>query len=262
MAHFYHLELFTHKKEVVKWPVLAIVIFIFAPACSNQPEYDEINVVGWSVEIQCDGPPDSVVTVWLENGIGARASADTWQYVLPKVSEFAHVCRYNRPLSNKDSTSLAYGPDAYMQLVAGLLDVVGARNELVVVGHSFGGYPVRVIAQRWPQRVREVILVDAISESLGLLRATNSEDWAHVPRGREMIDLEAFENYMQSTLSMPLTVISREKNSSNSWKDSQQYLLSLSHQSRQIRATGCGHMIPLESPASVINAIKLATRGG
>ncbi|GAB2208902.1 hypothetical protein ROS1_57200 [Roseibium sp. ROS1] len=77
-----------------------------------------------------------------------------------------------------------------------------------------------------------------------------------------MIDLEAFENYMQSTLSMPLTVISREKNSSNSWKDSQQYLLSLSHQSRQIRATGCGHMIPLESPASVINAIKLATRGG
>ncbi|WP_420006614.1 alpha/beta fold hydrolase [Arenibacterium sp. LLYu02] len=138
----------------------------------------------WDVAVECAGPTSANVTVWLEHGIGTHASSSTWDHVFVQTAEFAQVCRYDRPGAGMSAQSASYGPNIYLSRVNALMRVVGAQKQLIVVGHSFGGYPTRILAQTWPERVREVILVDSISEVLGLRAATNAAHWADVPVGR------------------------------------------------------------------------------
>lgn len=248
-------------KAVRRSPLARIgaALLIGATACSPvHPDYRRIAIADWRVEADCRGPDDAEVTVWLEHGIGPSASASTWDRVVGDVAAFAHVCRYSRPGAGRSDAAPSYGPDLYLRRVDALLDAMSARGDLVVVGHSFGGYLARAMAQAWPERVRAVLLVDAIGETLGLRAATGAADWEDVPTGGEAIDVRAFEEAMRPALATPVIVLSRGKDISARWDLSQTHLLSLDPDARHVVAHDSGHMVPIDDAESVVEAIRTA----
>jgi pimeloyl-ACP methyl ester carboxylesterase len=82
--------------------------------------------------------------------------------VQPEVATFARVCSYDRAgygwseVGPKPRTSLQIAKE-----LRALLDASGEKGPYVLVGHSFGGYNVRVFTSLYPGDVVGVVLVDA-----------------------------------------------------------------------------------------------------
>jgi pimeloyl-ACP methyl ester carboxylesterase len=85
-----------------------------------------------------------------------------WAEVQPEVAKFARVCSYDRAGYGwsedgpKPRTSLQIAKE-----LRALLDACGEKGPYVMVGHSFGGYTVRVFTGMYPHDVVGVVLVDA-----------------------------------------------------------------------------------------------------
>jgi pimeloyl-ACP methyl ester carboxylesterase len=78
------------------------------------------------------------------------------------VAKFTRVCSYDRAGYGWSDASPA--PRTSLQIAGelkSLLDAAGERAPFVMVGHSFGGYNVRVFTSRYPKDVAAVVLVDA-----------------------------------------------------------------------------------------------------
>lgn len=88
-----------------------------------------------------------------------------WCLVQPEVARFTRVCSYDRAgvgWSDEGPT-----PRTSMQIVHELhtlLKNAGIPSPYVFVGHSFGGYNVRLFAHEYPQEVAGLVLVDTIHE--------------------------------------------------------------------------------------------------
>ena len=111
------------------------------------------------LNIDCSGRGGP--TVILDSGMGVPGVVG-WAMVQPEVAEFARVCSYDRAgygwseAGPKPRTSLRIAKDLH-----GLLDASGEKGPFVMVGHSFGGYNVRVFTGLYPNEVAGVVLVDA-----------------------------------------------------------------------------------------------------
>jgi pimeloyl-ACP methyl ester carboxylesterase len=128
---------------------------------------------------------------------GLRASADDWDIsdeskstVFTGVGKFTRVCAYDRPgtpVGEKPSRSdpvpqPTTAKDAVADLHA-LLRAAGEAGPYVLVGHSYGGFIVRLYASTYPKEVSGLVLVDALSE--GLQDAETREQW---PIQRKLIE--------------------------------------------------------------------------
>jgi pimeloyl-ACP methyl ester carboxylesterase len=110
------------------------------------------------LNINCSG--HSGPTVILDSGMGVPSVG--WALVQPEVAKFARVCSYDRAgygwseAGPKPRTSLQIAKE-----LRALLDASGEKGPYVMVGHSFGGYNVRVFTGMYPNEVVGVVLVDA-----------------------------------------------------------------------------------------------------
>lgn len=106
-----------------------------------------IDIGGYKLHIDCQG--QGTPTVVLDSGLGE--SFITWRKVQPKISEFTRVCSYDRAgLGYSDSSPHARtGKDIAEELHA-LLQHVGLAGPIILVGHSAGGYNVRVYTSLYP----------------------------------------------------------------------------------------------------------------
>jgi pimeloyl-ACP methyl ester carboxylesterase len=110
------------------------------------------------LNIDCSGHGSP--NVILDSGMGVPATG--WAMVQPEVARFARVCSYDRAgygwseAGPKPRTSLQIAKE-----LRALLDASGEKGPYVVVGHSFGGYNVRVFTSMYPNDVVAVVLVDA-----------------------------------------------------------------------------------------------------
>ena len=110
------------------------------------------------LNIDCSGRGSP--TVILDSGMGVPALG--WSMVQPEVAKFARVCSYDRAgygwseAGPKPRTSLQIAKE-----LRALLDASGEKGPYVLVGHSFGGYNVRVFTSLYPSDVVGVVLVDA-----------------------------------------------------------------------------------------------------
>lgn len=128
------------------------------------PRGEIYEVGGLDMHMHCVGRGSPVVV--LESGLGGL-SLD-WALVQPELSRLTTVCSYDRPgyghSSNcaKERTAGQIADDLYF-----LLHRAGFKNDkYILVGHSFGGLPVRVFAGRYPEKAAGVALIDSAHEDL------------------------------------------------------------------------------------------------
>jgi pimeloyl-ACP methyl ester carboxylesterase len=120
-----------------------------------------VDVGGWRLHLSCTGearPPQP--TVILEAGVGDFSVE--WSLVQPGVAQFARVCSYDR--AGDGWSDLGPHPRTFRQIVYELhtlLDKAGVKPPLVLVGHSYGGWLVRLYASTYPAEVAGMVLVEA-----------------------------------------------------------------------------------------------------
>ncbi|HXJ05683.1 MAG TPA: alpha/beta hydrolase [Candidatus Acidoferrum sp.] len=102
-------------------------------------------------------------TVILDSGLGVPAIG--WNPVETEVAKFTRVCSYDRAGYGWSSPSEL--PRTSLQIVKelhALLDAGQEKGPYILVGHSFGGYNVRVYNGQYPGDVVGMVLVDASHE--------------------------------------------------------------------------------------------------
>ena len=123
-----------------------------------------IDVGGWRLHLDCAGEPRAgQPTVILEAGIGDFSVE--WSLVQPKVSRFARVCSYDR--AGNGWSDIGPHPRTFRQIVYELHTLLAAAGEnppYVLVGHSYGGWLVRMFQATYPNQVAGMVLVDAGAE--------------------------------------------------------------------------------------------------
>jgi pimeloyl-ACP methyl ester carboxylesterase len=141
-----------------------------------------VDVGGWRLHLNCTGNADkSQPTVILEAGIGDFSVE--WSLVQPGVARFAHVCSYDR--AGDGWSDLGPHPRTMHQIVYELhtlLDKAGEHPSYVLVGHSYGGWLVRLYQSMYPSDVAGMVLVEAGADNplrmLGDGRVVHASDLA------------------------------------------------------------------------------------
>jgi pimeloyl-ACP methyl ester carboxylesterase len=119
---------------------------------------DLIDVGGYRMHIDCTGSGSPAVI--LDSGLGD--SYVSWRKVQPQIAQFARVCSYDRAglgysgfrLRRRTSKDIA-------EELHSLLRNAQVPAPYVLVGHSMGGYDVRVYASLYPNEVAGMVLVDS-----------------------------------------------------------------------------------------------------
>jgi len=145
----------------VAWSVVAA---LFAQIVSETPPYPPpgqlVDVGGWRLHLHCSGEArPSQPTVILEAGIGDFSVE--WSLVQPKAAAFARVCSYDR--AGDGWSELGPHPRTLRQVVYELhtlLGKAGVRRPYVLVGHSYGAWPVRLFASTYRAEVAGMVLVE------------------------------------------------------------------------------------------------------
>ena len=117
-----------------------------------------VDVGGRKMHIDCLG--DAAPTVILDSGLGD--SYLSWRKVQPQIAKFARVCSYDRAgLGYSQSVGEPRTSKFIAQELHGLLQAAQIAPPYVLVGHSMGGYDVRLFASLYPDEVAGMVLVDA-----------------------------------------------------------------------------------------------------
>ena len=237
------------------------VVALLVGGCAGAPEWGSITeAAGERQRVVCQGASGPAVVV--VHGIGDRAGSASFAGVVDRLPAGRRVCRYDRPGAGDSPDPQRPGRSAE-QLDAELDSVVGQADPgrpVVLVGHSFGSYPVLYYTARHRDRVGGVVLADGVDPEFGLLRALGVSSYPGVAMAGEKLDLPAVQEQTASAMAgglgdVPLTVVRREENATPAWVTAQQHLAALSTRGRLVVADGAGHEIPHDNPAALADAI-------
>jgi pimeloyl-ACP methyl ester carboxylesterase len=101
--------------------------------------------------------------VVLDSGLGVPALG--WILVQSEVARFARVCSYDRAgYGWSDPGPEPRTSSEIAKELKALLDAAGERPPYVIVGHSFGGFNIRVFTSLYPGEVAGLVLVEGSHE--------------------------------------------------------------------------------------------------
>jgi len=113
---------------------------------------------GFRMHIDCAGQGSPAVI--LDSGLGDTYV--TWRKVQPQIAEFTRVCSYDRAgIGYSDSSSRPRTSQVIAEELHALLHSAGIAPPYVLVGHSMGGYDVRLYASLYPTEAAGMVLVDS-----------------------------------------------------------------------------------------------------
>lgn len=116
------------------------------------------DVGGYKMHIDCMG--EGSPTVILESGLGDTYVS--WRKVQPQIAKFTRACSYDRAGTGySDSSPQPRTSKAIAGELHALLQAAGIAPPYVLVGHSMGGYNVRLYASLYRSEVAGIVLVDA-----------------------------------------------------------------------------------------------------
>jgi len=120
-----------------------------------------VDVGGYRLMLNCTGVGSP--TVILEAGFGDLSLE--WRTVQPQIAKFSRVCSYDRAgYGGSDPGPMPRTSLRIAKELHALLKSAGEIPPYVLVGHSFGGYNVRVFNGLYPDEVAGIVLADATQE--------------------------------------------------------------------------------------------------
>jgi pimeloyl-ACP methyl ester carboxylesterase len=117
-----------------------------------------IDVGGYRMHVNCTG--QGTPTVILDSGLGD--SFLSWRKVQPDIARFTRVCSYDRAgLGYSDSSPRARTSQVFAEELGGLLHGAGVSPPYILVGHSMGGFDIRLYTSLYRSDVAGMVLVDS-----------------------------------------------------------------------------------------------------
>jgi pimeloyl-ACP methyl ester carboxylesterase len=125
------------------------------------PQGKLIDIGGYRLNINCTGQGN--LTVILESELGGLSLM--WQQVQLAIEKFTRVCSYDRAgYGWSDSGPMPRTSYETVTELHALLRNAGEKPPYILVGHSLGGFNVRVFTGQFPSEVTGMVLVDASDE--------------------------------------------------------------------------------------------------
>ena len=164
-----HRQLRSRSRRLVLYPVFAALILASVgggyqtvratvDAQANPMVGQLVDVGGHGLHLRCTGSGSP--TVVLEPGLGEISSIFAW--VEPAVAQDTRVCVYDR--AGRGWSESGAGPQDGVQIATdlhALLDNAQIPGPYVLAGHSFGGLYVLAFADRFPEDVAGLVLLDS-----------------------------------------------------------------------------------------------------
>jgi pimeloyl-ACP methyl ester carboxylesterase len=116
-----------------------------------------IDVGDHRLYIECSGTGSPVVI--LQSGLGESSSY--WGRIAPAVAASTTVCAYDRAGHGRSDAAGSQDGIALATDLHSLLERARVPGPFVLVGHSSGGAYVRVFAERYPDEIAGMVLLDA-----------------------------------------------------------------------------------------------------
>jgi pimeloyl-ACP methyl ester carboxylesterase len=117
-----------------------------------------VDVGGYKLHIDCIGQGSPIVI--LDSGLGDTYIS--WQKVQPQIAQFARVCSYDRAgLGYSNSSPRPRTSKVIAEELHALLHDAEILPPYVLVGHSMGGFDVRLYASLYRNEVAAMVLVDS-----------------------------------------------------------------------------------------------------
>jgi pimeloyl-ACP methyl ester carboxylesterase len=117
-----------------------------------------VDVRGYKMHIHCTG--QGTPTVILDSGLGDTYIS--WRKVQPQIAQFTQVCSYDRAgLGYSDSSPRPRTSKDIAEELHTLLRNAGILSPYILVGHSMGGFNVRLYASLYRRDVAGMVLVDS-----------------------------------------------------------------------------------------------------
>jgi len=145
---------------------LLLVGYIYEPIAESSdakaypPPGQLVDVGGYRLHINCVGTGSP--TVIIEAGLGDWSTG--WNFVQQGVAEATRVCTYDRAgWGWSEAGPLPRDAAQFAQELHTLLQNANIPGPYVMVGHSLGGFAVRVFAHEYASEVAGVVLVDSMS---------------------------------------------------------------------------------------------------
>jgi pimeloyl-ACP methyl ester carboxylesterase len=132
-----------------------------ADAKAYPPPGQMVDVSGYRLHINCTGTGSP--TVVIDAGWGDWST--TWAaYVQPEAAKTTRICTYDRAgMGWSEAGPLPRDAVQFSKELHTLLENANIPGPYVMVGHSLGGFPVRVFTDMYPSEVAGVVLIDSMT---------------------------------------------------------------------------------------------------
>lgn len=165
-------EASSRSRPVFRRAVLGLLLFVLVLAAAgfiyeniaeardrrfNRMPGKRVEVDGHKMHIDCIG--EGTPAVILDSGLGDTYLS--WRKVQPEIAKFTRVCSYDRAGVGYSETS--FGERTSKVIAEQLHDLLQASSvapPYILVGHSMGGYDVRLYASLYPADAAGMVLVD------------------------------------------------------------------------------------------------------
>jgi pimeloyl-ACP methyl ester carboxylesterase len=132
-----------------------------ADAKAYPPPGELVDVGGYRLHINCSGSGSPGVVIVA----GAGDWSTTWRGVVqPEVAKTTRVCTYDRPgLGWSEASPLSSDAAQFAKELHTLLQNANVSGPYVMVGHSLGGFVVRIFAHDYASEVSGIVLIDSMN---------------------------------------------------------------------------------------------------
>lgn len=231
---------------------------------SADPSRGAADVGGYELAYECAGEGEP--TVILEAGLGAAGIEEFFGFI-DRVAEIARVCTYDRAgtgVSDERPDGLRVTAGLMAEELHRLLEGIGVNEPVVLVGHSYGGMPVRAFEGAYPGDVAGMVLIDVSSEpEVPVYERLDAGPW--IDR-TDRIDIDATVRELRTAgdlADIPVVVVTAGI-IEDEWlatvpilaARSQARLAGLSSNAFQVVAPEAGHFVHRDAPEVVHAAIE------
>ena len=231
---------------------------------SSEPSSGGADVGGYELSYECSG--EGAPTVILEAGLGAAGTEEFFGFI-DQVAAITRVCTYDRAgtgTSDDRPDGLHVTAGLMAEELHRLLEAIGVTEPVVLVGHSYGGMPVRAFEGTYPSDVAGMVLIDVSSEpEVPVYERLDAGPWID---GTDRIDIHATVRELHAAGDLgdiPLVVVTAGI-IEDEWlatvpelaARAQARLAGLSSNGYEVVAPDSGHFVHRDAPDVVLAAIE------